>query len=232
MKRILADTPYQALSAESVRQTQRVLKHIRPAAILLDILLVGDESWRLMLQLRQHDAYANIPLVVVSSAGEQQKAIHLGADEYLAKPIDGQMLINLLDRLTGRQSITKVLLVDDEEVTRYLVRQLLPRSRYSLCAVGSGSEGHQHLRDERPDVILLDINMPDVNGYQFLERVHADANVAGLPVIVLTSAILGPSERKLLQRATRIVSKSELSSSTLIDTIEDVLRRDQPMLAE
>jgi CheY-like chemotaxis protein len=80
-------------------------------------------------------------------------------------------------------------------------------------------------------VILLDINMPDMNGYQFLERVHADANVAGLPVIVLTSAILGPSERKLLQRATRIVSKSELSSSTLIDTIEDVLRRDQPMLA-
>ena len=88
------------------------------------------------------------------------------------------MLIGLLDRLTGRRTITKVLLVDDEEITRYLVRQLLPRGRYTLDVASNGEEGLQHLRDEPPDVVLLDVNMPEMNGYQFLERAHDDANGA------------------------------------------------------
>ena len=103
--------------------------------------------------------------------------------------------------------------------------------RYSLCAADSRSEGQHRLRDERPDVALLDTNIPDMTGYQFLERVHADANVAEPPVIVLTSAILGPSEHKLLHRAKGIVSKSGLASGTLIDPIEGVLRRTQPLPA-
>jgi CheY-like chemotaxis protein len=214
-----------------------LLKEVQPAAILLDIVLMGDESWRLMVQIRQQDASADIPLVVMSSSGDERKAIHLGADEYLSKPVDGETLIGLLDRLTGRRSITRILLVDDEEVTRYLVRQLLPRSRYALSAADNGTEGLRLLRDEPPDVILLDINMPDMNGYQFLERLHDDAkgaavSVSKVPVIVLTSAILEPGDRTLLHRASTILSKSELSSAMLIDAIEHVLHRADAMVGE
>ena len=170
LRRILADTPYQPLCAGSIRQAQQILKQAHPVAILLDVMLLGDETWRLLLQLRQQEAYADTPLVVMSSTGEEQKAIHLGADEYIAKPVDGEVLLGLLDRLTGRRSITKILLVDDEEVMRYLVRQLLPRSRYSLRAISNCQEGLRCLHDEHPDVVLLDLNMPEMNGYQFLER--------------------------------------------------------------
>jgi signal transduction histidine kinase/CheY-like chemotaxis protein len=225
LRRILADTPYQPLFARSVRQAQQILQHAQPAAILLDVILMGDESWRLLLQLRQQEAYADIPLIVMSSSGEERKAIHLGADEYIAKPVDGMTLIGLLDRLTGRSSITRILLVDDEEVMRYLVRQLLPRSRYSLCAVSSGEEGLQCLQDQHPDVVLLDINMPEMNGHQFLARLRDDATVANVPVIILTSAILAPDERLLLHRASGIMSKSDMSSNTLIETIDRVLPR-------
>jgi signal transduction histidine kinase/CheY-like chemotaxis protein len=225
LRRILADTPYQPLFARSVRQAQQILQQAQPAAILLDVFLLGDESWRLLLQLRQHEAYADIPLIVMSSSGEERKAMHLGADEYVAKPVDGEVLIGLLDRLTGRSSITKILLVDDEEVMRYLVRQLLPRSRYSLCAVGTGEEGLQCLQNQHPDVVLLDINMPEMNGHQFLARLRDDATVANVPVIVLTSAILAPDERSLLLRASGIMSKSDMSSNTLIETIDRVLPR-------
>ena len=103
----------------------------KPEAILLDIMLLGDESWRLLLEVRSQEASADIPLIVVSSTGEDRKAVHLGADEYLAKPVDGERLIDILDRVTGRRSLTHVLLVDDEEVTHYLVRQLLPASTLS-----------------------------------------------------------------------------------------------------
>ncbi len=229
LKRILADTPYQPLCTGSVRQAQQILQQAQPVAILLDVMLLGDESWRLLLQLRQQDAYADIPLIVMSSSGEERKAFHLGADEYIAKPIDGETLVGLLDRLTGRSSITKVLLVDDEEVMRYLVRQLLPRSRYSLCAVSNGADGLQRLHDELPDVVLLDINMPEMSGHQFLARLRNDASAADIPVIILTSAILAPNERTSLQHVSGIMSKSDMSSKSLIDTIERVLPRTEPL---
>ncbi len=233
IERILADTPYQPLRAQSVRQAQRLLQQINPAAVLLDIVLLGDETWRLIVLLRQQEAHADIPLIVTSSGGDARKAIHLGADEYLAKPVDGEMLIGLLDRLTGRRSITNVLLVDDEEITRYLVRQLLPRSRYSVSAVSSGNDGLRCLRDDRrPDVILLDINMPEMTGYEFLERVHDEAWAGEVPVVILTSAILAQHERTLLHRASRILSKSELSAGMLTDTIEQVLAPAQPLSAQ
>jgi CheY-like chemotaxis protein len=190
-----------------------------------------------MVQIRQQETSAEIPLVVMSSTGDDRKAIHLGADEYLSKPVDGETLIGLLDRMTGRRSITRILLVDDEEVTRYLVRQLLPRSRYSLSAADNGREGLRLVHAEPPDVILLDINMPDMNGYQFLEQLHDDAmgvpvSASDIPVIVLTSAILEPGDRTLLHRASTILSKSELSSAMLIDAIEHVLHRANAMVAE
>jgi signal transduction histidine kinase/CheY-like chemotaxis protein len=109
LKRMLADTNYQVRWTRSVRKAQQHLKEMRPAAILLDIVLLGDESWRLMLQLRQQEPYSSIPFIVMSSSGEERKAIHLGADEYIAKPISGDVLISLLDRLTGQRSITQVL---------------------------------------------------------------------------------------------------------------------------
>ena len=168
----------------------------------------------------------------MSSSGEERKAIHLGADDYIAKPVDGETLLGLLDRLTGRRSVTKILLVDDEEVMRYLVRQLLPRSRYNLSAVCSGAEGLECLRNERPDVVLLDINMPEMSGYQFLARLRNDANVADVPVIVLTSAILEPDERVLLNYTSSIMSKSDMSSDSSIETIERVLPRTEPPWAK
>jgi len=237
LRRILTDTSYQAIWTRSVRQAQQILEQAHPAVILLDVVLAGDESWRLLLQIRQQDAFADIPLVVMSSTGEARKALHLGADDYIAKPLDGEALIELLDRLTGRRTITKILLVDDEEVTRYLVRQLLPRGRYNLEVAGNGQEGLERLQQDRPDVILLDVNMPRMNGYQFLEHVHDDANmgdarIANIPVIVLTSAILNAEERSLLYRASRILSKSDLSAGTLIDAIEGVLHRADQMLTE
>lgn len=140
------------------------------------------------------------------------------------------MLLGLLDRLTGRQSITKVLLVDDEEITRYLVRQLLPRSRYSLLSVDTGEAGLARLEEQPPDVVLLDINMPGMNGYEFLARMNNTPLFARIPAIVLTSAILQPHERSRLQRATMVMSKSSLSSSTLIDAIQGVLHPSEPLL--
>jgi len=232
IERILAGSPYQMLRVQSVRQAQHALQRVHPVAALLDVMLLGEESWRLMLRMREDQSQAEIPLIVLSSAGEEHKARHLGADEYLAKPVDGPHLLELLDRLTGRRSIANVLLVDDEEVTRYLVRQLLPRSRYNLRVADNGRKGLAMLREAPADVVLLDINMPEMNGYDFLTCKTADPDLERIPAIVLTSAILDPFERNLLQHAAMVMSKSNLSTDLLIDAIQGVLHPAESWLTE
>jgi CheY-like chemotaxis protein len=130
-----------------------------------------------------------------------------------------------------------VLLIDDEDVAHYLVRQLLPRSGYSLCSARNGREGIRTLHDQHPDVVLLDLKMPEMDGYEYLEQVHENATGSGVqlsdaPTIVLTSTVLEPGERTLLKRrAVTILPKSELSPDTLIETIESALRSSPPVVA-
>ena len=179
VERCLGDTPYQVMHAPDLRAAEAALRQIRPEVILLDVLLASDECWRLMLRLRQQETRAEIPLVVISSTGDERKALHLGADAWLDKPIDQDRLVQLLDRMTGRRTVTRVLLIDDEEVSRYLVRQLLPRGDYRLDVAADGREGLRHLNEAPADIILLDINMPGMDGYEFLERLRGIPAIAG-----------------------------------------------------
>jgi len=222
-QRLLSGTRYQPIVAQTVAAAKRALERVQPAAVLLDVVLFGDESWRLLLGLRHGEATDSIPIIVISSTGEERKALHLGADAYLRKPIDHERLIELLDRLTGSRSTTRILLVDDEEVTRYLVRQLLPRGVYDVREARTGAEGLAQLVNERPDIVVLDLKMPGMTGFELLDRIRADTSLDPVPAIVLTSAILTAGERQQLRRAARIMSKSDLSAATLGDAISEVL---------
>jgi signal transduction histidine kinase/CheY-like chemotaxis protein len=223
MQRLLSGTGYQPIVTRTVAAAKRAIERVQPAAVLLDVVLAGDESWRLILGLRQGAATGNIPIVVTSSTGEERKALRLGADAYLRKPIDCDQLIEMLDRLTGNRSTTRVLLVDDEEVTRYLIRQLLPRGVYDVREAKSGTEGWAQLLSEPPDVVLLDLKMPEMTGFELLDRISGEADLDRVAAIVLTSAILNADERQRLRRAAHIMSKSDLSASALTGAIADAL---------
>jgi CheY-like chemotaxis protein len=220
VERMLASSRYQPIVAHTVAEAKEALALYRPAAILLDILLEGEETWRFLIELRQNDSTADLPVVVVSSSAEESKAINLGADEYLGKPVDAEQLLRLLDRVTGQSSLTRVLLVDDEEVSRYLVRQLLPRGLYEINEAATGTEGLALMGNDPPDIVLLDLNMPGMDGFQFLEGLSA---VSDVPAVVLTSMILDNGQRQRLGRAAKILSKSDLSSSMLVAAIGDAL---------
>ncbi len=219
ISRILSATRYQSLRARSVAEARRLLDVVQPAAAILDVMLIGDESWRFLIELKH--AATEIPILVVSSTGDVGKAINLGADEYLAKPVAADQLVSALDRLTGQNSVTRVLVVDDEEISRYLVRQLLPRSVFYVAEAATGLEGLERLSRDPTDVVLFDLTMPEMDGYQFLDRLCETTDV---PAVVLTSAILGEEQRRRLSRAVQLMSKSELSSKSLIGAIDNALR--------
>jgi signal transduction histidine kinase/CheY-like chemotaxis protein len=222
LERILAGTRYQLIAARSTAQAKRALERIVPGAVVLDIVLEGEEAWRFLIETKHREATHNIPFVVVTSTRDERKARSLGADQYLDKPVDHVQFLRTLDELTGARSAIKVLLIDDEEIARYLVRQLLPRGAFYLREASDGLAGLEMARKEKPDVIILDLNVKPIDGLSFLELLAAEGS-ARPPVIVLTSLVPDDTQRLKRAGATEIMSKADLTGAALVATMRRAL---------
>jgi signal transduction histidine kinase/CheY-like chemotaxis protein len=216
-ERALAGSRYQMIAARSLAEASRALERFSPAAILLDIVLIGEDGWRFLIEIKQRKLTQDIPVIVASMTQEERKATSLGADDFLAKPVEPETLLRALDRATGEHSVTRVLVVDDEEVFRYLVRQLLPRGAFELIEAATCQEGLLRARERRPDVVLLDLNLPTMDGFQLLDRLTE--SIGSMPIIVITSMVLDDDRRFRLRAAARILSKSAPTGDTLVGAI-------------
>jgi len=173
MRRCLASTPFQALVARNLHEARQALAAFRPRAVVLDIVLRGEDSWTFLAELkRQPDAVA-MPVMVVTMVGDERKGLALGADAYCVKPIDRQTLLHTLTRLVAPETVKRILIVDDEEISRYVLRQHLQSPRHVVLEASSGAEAVRLARAQQPDVICLDLAMPDVDGYEVLRQLKA-----------------------------------------------------------
>jgi serine/threonine-protein kinase RsbT len=182
-----------------------------PAAIIFDLLLREE----LLVQLKLRPETSAFPVIVVTNLQERDKALSLGADAFSNKPLDRRWLLKQLTTLTGRTPACKILVIDDDEVSRYLVRQLLPGSKAEVIEASNGAEGLRSARDEQPAAIVLDLLMPDMNGFQVLDQLKADPRTSRIPVIVSTSRLLSDDDRARLERhRVNLLPKSAFSDGT------------------
>ena len=223
-EKILKDTRYQLYPARSVAAAREIVRRVRPSAMVLDVLLDGDDSWQFLSEIKTDPDTRNIPVVIVSSINDARKGLALGADVYATKPIQRHWLLNTLDTLVGpAPRPTRVLVVDDQEAARYILRQLLKDPSYSVIEAVSGAEGIDRAREAHPDVILLDLSLGDMNGREVLRRLKDDPSTAAPPVIIVTSNRLHPVEREELSlRAAAILSKEHLNRDTVRASIRNV----------
>jgi signal transduction histidine kinase/DNA-binding response OmpR family regulator len=226
-EKVLRSSAYQIYPAYTLHDAETALQRMEPAAVILDIVLGPENAWDLLARLRRHQQTSATPIVVISSADVRAKAIGLGADAYLSKPIDRR---TLLDTLTTLQARTvrpiKVLSIDDDEVARYLVRQCLPAPAFEVTEAASGGEGLARVLEARPDVILLDLMMPDLNGWQVLQRLRAAEATRDVPVVIVTSHVITPAQRDSLEGTFAIVSKQDLARATLAPIVQAATGRD------
>lgn len=223
-ERFLGPGGFQVLAARSVREARDALAAFRPRAIMLEILLRGEEAWELLTELKRRPDTRDVPLVVVSTLDDARKALALGADACCRKPVDRQALVQTLVRLTAPESVRHVLVVDDEEIARYLLRQHLTTPRQVVSEAASGADALQLAHETRPDVICLDLGLPELDGIEVLRRLKADPSTRDIPVVVVTGQSLDDAERKrLLELATSIVAKAAPRERALA-AIEDALR--------
>jgi CheY-like chemotaxis protein/two-component sensor histidine kinase len=215
---------FQVIPAHNLDEAKQVLKRIRPAAIVLDILLPGGNGWGFLAEMKGQESTQDIPIIVATILDEEEKGMALGADDYCVKPVDRKLLLNKLKFLAKDRTVKKILVIDDREVDRYLIKTYLARMPYKIIEAANGVEGLQKAVTERPDVILLDLVMPKMDGFEVLERLKSNPDVCDIPVIIITSKALDEEEkRQLAAGSLAILSKSVISSEEVLRRIKDAL---------
>lgn len=216
---------FQVVPARTISDAERLLRTMRPAAIVLDIMLDGESSWQFLSRLKKEERTQDIPVLVVTVTNKEQKARALGADEFWLKPVDRDLLLRKLRTLGGGAN-TRVLVIDDDDRARYLVGKFLENGPYQLIEASSGPEGVAAAHDHRPHVILLDFLLKGTTAFDVLDELKADPLTRHIPVIIVTSHVLEAGDRERLARQTEVIlSKDSLSRELAINRIRDALRK-------
>ena len=228
-EKFLKGSRFQAFIVRTIRDAQEILSRVQPQAILLDILLPGKDAWEFLAILKSGDATKDIPVLVATTVEDQRKGFALGADAYVLKPVERNWLLAELARLTSLDSVPRVLIIDDEEIARYVLSQCLVGLPYIISEAATGLEGVRRACEERPQIIFLDLSMPDIDGYKVLDQLKSNSTTNGIPVVISTSKVLTPDERaELATQATAVLPKDTLSRETVIATITAALHPQSP----
>ncbi|MGH7871672.1 MAG: ATP-binding protein [Candidatus Binatia bacterium] len=233
-EKYLAESPFQALAVSNLRQGRDALRQYPPRVIILDIALRGEDTWNWLALLKADEATHDIPVMIASAVEDRGKGFALGADAYCVKPLERAELLDQLQRLTGaafnagqeqsRDSTTQVVIVDDEPAARYVLSKLLGDKPCRVQEADNGVEGLRIIRASQPQLIFLDLSMPDVSGFELLNSLKTDSSTQSIPVAVVTSATLTEANRRLLEAQTcAIISKTELSRERIEDLWQQVI---------
>jgi signal transduction histidine kinase/CheY-like chemotaxis protein len=223
-EKYLSMAGFQVLPARTIEDARRIMAQHRPAAIVLDIMLEGETTWEFLADLKRNPETCEVPVLVVTVTSKAQKARALGADEFWLKPVNPDRLINKLKALTRPGVQTNVLVIDDDERARYLIKRLLTGTPYGMYEAATGPEGVRLARESKPHVIFLDFLLRDMTAFDVLDELKADPRTRTIPVIVVTSHVLDATERSRLAADTEaILSKENLSRELAINRIRDAL---------
>lgn len=228
--RWLEQASYQVVGASSCEEAWLQLQNKLPDAILLDILFDSENSgWDFLAQLRISEAYAHIPVIVVSMAADLQRGVSLGALHVLQKPVSGPDLLKVVAALGLRPdegaAAPRVLVVDDDPHSVEHVARRLEVAGMSVTRAYAGQEALDALTMNEFSVMILDLMMPKVSGFDIVREVRQRANHSELPIIILTAKTLEPAERNMLQRNVHaVLSKEDWDGVRFVKEIREAIR--------
>ncbi|HME94586.1 MAG TPA: ATP-binding protein [Methylomirabilota bacterium] len=215
---------FQVLPARTLAEARRLIDQRHPVALVLDIRLADEEAGAFVGELRRRGDTRDVPIVVVSSIDDQAKGLTLGADACAIKPVHPDWLLGTLRRLLDRQPGRRVLVIDDDEISRYLVRNRLAGAPFQIREAGGATQGLRDARAEHPDAIILDLVMPEMSGFDVLAQLKRDPATMDIPVVILTSKALSEEERRrLAPHALQVLSKQGLADGAAVAELRAAL---------
>ena len=197
---------------------------LEPDIITLDVMMPEMDGWAVLRELKADKSLDHIPVVMVSIVAEDSLGYALGAHDYLSKPIDRNRLIARLEDI-GIAKGSRVLVVDDDEDTREVLVRALSRDGFETDEAENGAVGLHRLAERPPDVVLLDLMMPVMDGFEFVQRLRESESLTETPIIVMTSKNLTESERELLTGLVqKILAKHEHGPDSIVHEIRRITR--------
>ena len=219
----LEDAGHEVTVAGDGVQGLDLARRTQPTAVILDVLLPRLNGWDVLARLKRDPATASIPVVIVSMLDERGAGFALGAADYLVKPVEHEELLRAVTRcVTPPGDGRTVVAIDDEPVDLDLIEAALAPQGWSVVRAEGGEAGVEAVRRERPAVVLLDLLMPGVDGFEVVERVRADPDVAGVPIVVFTSKDMTAADHERLSgRISLLAQKGTFRQ----DQLANVVRR-------
>ncbi len=221
----LAGTHYHLISTRSVAQARAALQTVKPRAILLDLTHSVGEAAALLSEIKESNDTRDIPVLVISAVEDPHQVYGQSASVYALKPVSKKWLLESLDRYTRLPGGSRrILLVDDDPTFRYLVKQLFTGMAHEFTEAENGVAGLEAAHEQHPDLIFLDLMMPQMTGYEMLETLRSDPEMREVPVIVVSSRFLNDHDQRQLQGwGAATLSKDRFAHRDLVPAVREIL---------
>jgi CheY-like chemotaxis protein len=223
IRRHLEREGFAIVSASGGNEGLRLARELNPAAITLDVKMPDLDGWTVLAAIKGDPKLAHIPVVLMTIIDEKNRGFSLGATEYLVKPVESDALVRVLREVSNAPA-GRILIVDDDEVDRSNIRSALERVGWQITEADNGQVALKRLRDARPDVIVLDLMMPQMDGFEFLDQIRCTSEWREIPVIIITARDLTADDSARLNGwVERVIQKK--GRDEMLREVLDVLSR-------
>ena len=224
LKRFLGKKGFEVKTATSGAEGVRLAKTLQPEAITLDVMMPGMDGWSVLTSLKAHPETADIPVIMMTMVDDQNLGYALGAAEYLLKPIDSKKLETILDKFKSAVNSDSIMVVEDDPGVREMLCRQLRAKNWRVIEAENGKEALLKLKNYQPGLILSDLMMPEMDGFELVHRLKQHEQLSSIPVIILTAKSITNQERqKLNGEVSKIFEKGSYQRSVLFHEVSHLL---------
>jgi signal transduction histidine kinase/DNA-binding response OmpR family regulator len=222
--RTLQGEGFQVVTASDGREALRLARTLRPSAITLDVIMPGMDGWEVLRALKQDPETRDIPVLMVTMTDARDMGAALGATEFLTKPVERKQLLALIERCASQAEGRNVLLVDDNPEVRDVLRRAFEQEGWSVAEAVNGSDALERLAEATPSLILLDLMMPVMDGFEFVMHARKEPAWRAIPIVVVTAKDVTDEDRRRLQGSVvGLIEKRGFGREELLEQIRELV---------
>jgi signal transduction histidine kinase/DNA-binding response OmpR family regulator len=224
LKRFLNKEGFHVECAANGQEALASVKRFRPTIITLDVMMPGMDGWAVLSKLKEDPAVADIPVIMLTIVDDKHFGHALGATEYLTKPVDRERLAAVIRKVRPPSAGGRVLVVDDDPEVREMLSRTLTRQGWIASTAEDGRAGLDAVAAQKPDLILLDLMMPRMDGFEFVAELRKHHDGRSIPIVVITAKTLTNEDRLLLQgHVQKVLQKGDFSRDELLAELREIV---------
>ena len=227
LRTYLKNEGYEVIQAYNAMDAMKLARKYRPFAITLDVIMPGKDGWYILQDLKNDPRTGEIPVICISILDNRQMGLSLGAIEYMVKPVSKDRLLEALRRLEKRFRIYDIMVVDDEPRNVELLAKFIGQTdHYAVRKAYGGEEALSRVGESRPDLIILDLVMPEVDGFEVIRHLKKSVDTKEIPIIIVSAKKLTREETEYLNsNIEKIIRKGDFSREDLLKDIRRTLEK-------